>query len=636
MPTVEEALQLGWKRHQAGDFSNAEHIYRQVLAAATSNANAWCFLGMACHDQGKYEEAVEAYHKATEIQPNFPVALSNLGNTLKQQGKLEEAEASCRKALELKPDYSTAYNNLGVALVAQGRLAEAAETFEKALDLMPNDAVTHSNLSAALVRQGKYSEAEANSKQALSLNPNYAEAHKNQGIVWLLLGDFERGWAEYEWRWQCPGCNMPKYKAPLWQGESLAGKTILLHHEQGLGDTLQFVRYASVLKDLGASRVVVKTQKPLMQVLANADSIDELVCEDAALPSFDLHVPMLSAPGVLKTTFESIPGDVPYISADADLAAKWQQRLAKHKTFKVGIVWQGSPDFHADAQRSVPLKYFGKLAAIAGVELFSLQKGHGTEQLDEVDFQVTRFGDDLDNEAGPFMDTAAIMSNLDLVITSDTSVPHLAGALGVPTWVALSISPDWRWFLDRDDSPWYPTMRLFRQSTLGDWDEVFDRIASELEKRANGQAVAQDDSSPEPVAATLASQSATVKVDIAPGELIDKITILQIKLERMTDTAKLENVRVELETLAEARDSTLTSSAELVDLTNQLKSINEQLWEIEDDIRDCEREKDFGDKFIELARAVYKTNDKRAALKRDINVLLGSKLVEEKSYADYE
>ena len=495
MPTVEEALQLGWKQHQAGDLRNAESIYRQVIAVVSSNANAWCFLGMACHDQSRFDEAVEAYHKALDIQPNFPIALSNLGNTLKQLGRLEEAEASCREALRLKPDYSTAFNNLGVALVAQGRLEEASETFEKALALMPNDAVTHSNLSAALVRQGKYTEAEANSKQALSLNPNYAEAHKNQGIVWLLLGDFERGWPEYEWRWQCPGSKMPSFSVPMWDGDPLDGKTILLHHEQGLGDTIQFVRYASILKQHGAGRVVVKTQKPLMKLLAACDAIDELVAEESSLPRFDLHVPMLSVPGILKTTFETIPGDVPYIHPNTDLVAKWKERLSKYDGFKIGITWQGSPDFHADAQRSVPLRHFAGLAAVPGVRLFSLQKGAGVEQLDALngEFEVVRFGDELDRESGPFMDTAAIMRNLDLVITSDTSVPHLAGALGVPTWLALPISPDWRWFLDREDSPWYPTMRLFRQQKLGDWEDVFSRITKELRKHVASAETMPDD-----------------------------------------------------------------------------------------------------------------------------------------------
>lgn len=642
MPTVEEALQLGWKRHQAGDLRSAEHIYRQVIAVSAADANAWCFLGMACHDQSRFDEAIEAYRKALDLQPDFPIVFSNLGNTLKQQGKLEEAEASCREALRLKPDYSTAFNNLGVALVAQGRLVEASESFERALALMPNDAVTHSNLSAALVRQGKYAEAEANSKQALSLNPNYAEAHKNQGIVWLLLGDFERGWPEYEWRWNCPGLKMPAYSAPLWQGEPLDGRTILLHHEQGLGDTLQFVRYATVLKQQGAGRVVVKAQKPLMKLLASGEGIDELVCDDASLPRFDTHVPMLSVPGILKTTFDTIPGQVPYIHPGPQLVAKWKQRLDKYEGFKIGIAWQGSPDFHADAQRSIPLRHFAKLAAVLGIRLFNFQKGFGTEQLDALNgqFEVVCFGDELDGEAGPFMDTAAIMRNLDLVIAPDTSIIHLAGALGVPAWIALSISPDWRWFLNRDDSPWYPTVRLFRQQTLGDWDDVFTRMADALQRRLSaasdsGENCLASDRPPTAKRAA-ATATATVKVDIAPGELIDKITILEIKIERITDPAKLANVRIELKTLEHARDASLASSPELNDLTKQLKAINEQIWDIEDQVRDCEREKEFDEKFVELARLVYKSNDKRAALKREVNLLLGSRLVEEKSYSEYE
>ncbi|MBP88912.1 MAG: hypothetical protein CMJ64_19725 [Planctomycetaceae bacterium] len=481
MPTVDEALQIGWKKHQAGDLRNAERVYRQVLDAAPTNANALCFLGMACHDQQRYDEAVEAYRKALDSQPNFPVALSNLGNTLKQQGKPDEAEASCRKAIKLKPDYPTAYNNLGVALVAQGRLPESAEVFEKALSLLPDDAVTHANLSASLMRQGKYSEAEEISKKALTLNPNYAEAHKNQGIVWLLLEDFERGWPEYEWRWQCPGCAMPPYEQPLWDGSSLEDKTILLHHEQGLGDTIQFVRYAPIFAEQGA-KVIVKTQEPLMKLLASCEGIDALVHDDKDLPDFDVHVPMLSVPGRLKTNCENIPGSVPYVHADESLVQKWREHLAQYEGFKVGIAWQGSPDFHADAQRSIPLSYFHRLAAIPGVQLFSLQKGHGTEQLEELPpgIEIIEFGEGLDAGAGPFMDTAAIMKNLDLMVTSDTSVPHLSGALGVPSWVALSLSPDWRWFLEREDSPWYPTMRLFRQKTLADWGDVFDRIANEL------------------------------------------------------------------------------------------------------------------------------------------------------------
>jgi FkbM family methyltransferase len=484
MPTIDEALQIGWKQHQAGDVRGAENIYRQVLAVAPANENAWCFLGMACHDQQRYDEAVEAYRQALQIKSRFPVALSNLGNTLKQLGRLDEAEASCREALRYKPDYSTAFNNLGVVQVAQGRLTDASATFEKALQLMPNDAVAHANLGAALVRQGRFDEGTANAERALRINPHYAEAHKNQAIVALLLGDFARGWPEYEWRWRCPASGLPAIPQSRWSGEPLAGRTLLLHWEQGLGDTIQFVRYARILKAKGA-RIIVCCQKPLRRLLERCDGIDQLVPNGDPLPPFDFWTPLLSIPGILRTTLDTIPGECGYIHPDAGLVAEWRRRLNEYTGFRIGIAWQGSPDFHADRQRSVPLKHFAELAKLSGVRLISLQKGPGTDQIKQLnhDFDLVHFGDELDSTSGPFMDSAAIMSIVDLIITSDTSVPHLAGAIGSQVWMGLSISPDWRWLLEREQSPWYPSMRLFRQQKLGDWQEVFQRIAAALEER---------------------------------------------------------------------------------------------------------------------------------------------------------
>ncbi len=486
MPTIDEALQIGWKRHQAGDVRGAEHVYRQVLDVAPNNENAWCFLGMACHDQARYQDAVAAYDRALGIRENFPIALSNLGNTLRQLGRVDEAIASCLKALEYKPDYATAYNNLGVAYVAKGELEQAKLTFERSLELMPGGALAHANLGAALVRQGDFAAGTAQSEAALKIDPKYAEAHKNLAIVWLLMGDFERGWPKYEWRWQCPGSSLPPLKQPRWDGASLDGKAILLVAEQGLGDTLQFVRYAQRLQNEGG-RVFVAAQKPLLSILNSCPGIDELVALGGPYPEFDTWAPLLSVPGLRNTTLASIPAEVPYLSPDPGLVAKWAQRLAEFPGFRIGIAWQGSPDFHADQQRSVLLERFAPLAKVPGVRLMSLQKGVGREQVAELpdDFEVIDFGDELDADAGAFMDTAAILENLDLCISTDTSIPHLAGAMGAETWLALSLSPDWRWLLDRDDSPWYPSMRLFRQRTFGDWGEVFERMAVALRERVD-------------------------------------------------------------------------------------------------------------------------------------------------------
>jgi hypothetical protein len=434
------------------------------------------------------------------------------------------------------------------------------------------------------------------------------------------MGHFEQGWPSYEWRWKCKEFgSMPPLRAPLWDGSPLDGRTILIHAEQGLGDTLQFIRYVPLVQQRGG-RVIMMCQPPLMRLLAHCPGIERLIPHGETPPEIDLHVPLLSLPKLLGTTVESVPADGPYLDADSDLVEIWRHRLAAYPGFKIGIAWQGNPKFRLDRIRSIPLAQFAPLADVPGVHLLSLQKGAGGEQLaaPERRFPVTDLGCQLDETTGAFMDTAAVMKNLDLVITSDTSIAHLAGALGVPVWVALNDVPDWRWLLNRDDSPWYPPMRLFRQRRTGHWEDVFDRIAEALRERLAPPAT------PRPVT-----------VEVAPGELIDKITILEIKSERITDAAKRHHVGTELALLVGARDRAMPGSAELARLAGELKAVNEALWRIEDEIRLCERDEDFGPRFIALARSVYRTNDRRAALKRQINELLGSRLIEEKSYTAY-
>jgi hypothetical protein len=329
----------------------------------------------------------------------------------------------------------------------------------------------------------------------------------------------------------------------------------------------------------------------------------------------------MSLPRLFGTTPASIPAEVPYLRADEALVAHWRRQLAPIRGLKIGIAWQGSLKYRGDRHRSFRLAQFAPLSRLAGVRLFSLQKGPGTEQLREVadGFDVTDLGSRLDEASGAFLDSAAVMKNLDLVITSDSALAHLAGALGVPAWVALPYAADWRWLLEREDSPWYPTMRLFRQDRWGDWDGVFDRIAGVLE------------AGPPP-----APRARSIAIEVAPGELLDKITILEIKSQRLTDAAQLGHVRVELAALSAARDQVLGGSEELAELTAELKAVNEALWEIEDALRACERGGDFGPRFIELARSVYRTNDRRAALKRRINERLDSEWIEEKAYAPDE
>ncbi len=407
---------------------------------------------------------------------------------------------------------------------------------------------------------------------------------------------------------------------------------MLIHTEQGMGDVLQFIRLIPLLKSQGA-RIVFACQKPLQKLLSRCEGIDEwFPIDEPGAITFDLHIPLLSLPGLLNITGENCPKTVPYVFPDPANVELWKSRIDALDGFKIGISWQGSPTFRGDKLRSIPLKHFAAIANLPHVTLVSLQKNHGAEQLEEMKSDVpVVILDGLDASGGAFTDTAAVMQHLDLIIACDTSVNHLAGALGRPAWLPLSTAADWRWLRNRSDCPWYPTMRLFRQKALGDWDGVFAEMAAELQTQL---------AAPAPKLYGLKEKSETqipsLQAEIAPGELVDKITILEIKAERIADDDKLRHVRTELEVLKETRRRHLPASAELDALTVSLREVNQKLWDIEDDIRDCERDQNFGEEFIELARAVYRTNDRRAQLKREINTLLGSRIVEEKSYQEYE
>jgi hypothetical protein len=352
-----------------------------------------------------------------------------------------------------------------------------------------------------------------------------------RALAWLLMGRSEQGWPGYEWRWRCKEfAPLPPLHPPRWDGSPLAGRTILIQTEQGVGDTLQFIRYVPLVQESGG-RVILVCQPALVPLLRRSPRIERLVAHGESLPEYDVHVPLLSLPGLFGTTLDTVPAAVPYLDAEPALMEAWRHRLGSYAGFRVGIVWQGNPQFRFDRLRSIPLAQFSPLAQVPGVHLVSLQNGAGRDQLSALpgSFPVTDLGHQLDDATGAFLDTAAVMKNLDLVISSDTAAAHLAGALGVPVWVPLHDVPDWRWLLDREDSPWYLTMRLFRQSRPGQWEEVFERIAAALQRRL---------AAPEKLR--------PIRVEIAPGELIDKITILRIKSERITDAAQRHHVATEL------------------------------------------------------------------------------------------
>jgi FkbM family methyltransferase len=450
------------------------------LAAAHAN------LGAVLRRQGKTNEALVSCREAVRLAPRLPDMHNNLGLALLELDRLTEGEAAVREALYLNPEYAPAHNNLGIALWRQGRLEEAKASYEEALRRRPDFAEAVNNLGNTLRDLGRLDEAEARFEQAIALKPDYVDAHWNRSLLWLLRGDFARGWPEYEWRWRLRTFPAMDFPQPRWDGGPLEGKTILLHAEQGLGDTLQFVRYAPLLKRRGAT-VVLQAPPPLLRLLAGAPGIDVLLPEKAPLPPFDVHMPLLSLPLLFGTDLNSIPADVPYLHPDPALVERWQTRLAALGGFKVGIAWQGSGKNRTDHLRSIPLEAFEPLARVEGVRLVSLQKGAGSEQVRAVAgrFAVAELPG-LDESGGAFVDTAAVLAGLDLVVCCDTALGHLAGALGVPCWLALMAVPDWRWLLGRDDSPWYPRCRLFRQDRPGDWDGVFRRLADALRRRLAG------------------------------------------------------------------------------------------------------------------------------------------------------
>ena len=456
-----------------GRIEEALACFRRSLAVKPGFAEAHNRMGLALQSQGKREQAAASFRAALQSNPALAEAYLNLGNVLKEEGQLDEAAGCYRQALQLKPNYAEAHSNLGTALGTQGRLDDAIACYRRALELKPDHAASHYNLGTAYVERGMLDEAMACYHRALEYKPDYAEAHWNQSLLWLLRGDFLRGFAQFEWRWKAKDGRPRNFSQAPWAGQPLDGKTILLHAEQGLGDTMQFIRYAPLVKRVGA-RVLVECPKPLVRLLAGCRGVDELIVWGDDLPPFDTHAPLLSLPRILHTVLETIPAEVPYLFPDAGLAERWRKELGPIAGSKIGIVWRGNPKHQNDLARSIPLSRFASLLSLPGVRFFSLQKGPGVEQLQDLDGQchVTELGSRLDD----FLDTAAVLVNLDLLITCDTAVAHLAGALGVPAWVALPLVPDWRWLLDRDDSPWYPTMRLFRQKRPGDWPGVMEQI----------------------------------------------------------------------------------------------------------------------------------------------------------------
>jgi tetratricopeptide (TPR) repeat protein len=437
-------------------------------------------LGVVLASARRFEEARAALRHALALNPTDAGSHNAMGIVLAQDQRFDEAEASYREAIRLNPRLVEAHQNLGNVFRDQDRYDEALARYATAIELRPDGASIHNNLGVALARMGRHEDAIRSYDRALAANPRHADARKNRAMMKLLLGDYAEGFAEFEWRWMCSDFVRPDFTQPLWKGEPIAGKTILLIAEQGLGDTIQFIRFAPRVKALGAT-VVFRCPAPLARLFADIPGIDVLIPDGEPLPAFDAYVPLVSLAAIFRTSLEDLPGvhPVPYLRADPGLVESWADRLGPRAAgeLRVGIFWQGNPANSHDRFRSAPLAALLPLATVPGVRLISVQKGHGVEQIAPLTDRLPVL--DL-RDSTRFEDTAALMSLLDLTITICSAPAHLAGALGVPTWLALSRNADWRWLDGREDSPWYHSVRIFRQSELHNWDDVFRRMARAL------------------------------------------------------------------------------------------------------------------------------------------------------------
>ncbi|WP_372400575.1 tetratricopeptide repeat-containing glycosyltransferase family protein (plasmid) [Azospirillum sp. HJ39] len=478
---------LGLLYADRGRTAEAAALFRRALMLTPAALNSWNNLGSLLYRLGRRGEAATAYRASARLKPDQPAVLNELGILLEGLQRLDEAEEVFGRAVALVPDEAEYANNHGALLRMAHRLDEAAVRFRRAIALNPQHSGAYSNLGSTVKDRGAFWEALLAFRRARTLDPAFAGAHWNESLVRLLIGDFVEGWRRYEWRWKHGRLPSPQrsFVQPRWDGSALQGRRLLVYWEQGFGDVLQFVRYLPLLaREAGEQgRIFLECQHTLAPVLRSLPGVT-VVETGGPLPDFDVQIPVMSLPLLFGTRLETVPSRVPYLSAEPALVARWAERLrAAAGGLKVGIVWAGSPTHGNDRNRSIGLAPFARLAAIPGVTLVSIQKGptEGLAADPPGGFPILNLSPDIRD----FADTAAIMAGLDLVICVDTSVAHLAGALGVPVWVFIPFAPDWRWMLDREDSPWYPTMRLFRQSAPGRWDDAIDRIEDALRHRAS-------------------------------------------------------------------------------------------------------------------------------------------------------
>jgi Tfp pilus assembly protein PilF len=511
---ADQAVDRALAHHRAGRLGEAEKIYRQVLVRHPSHPDALQLLGVCYGQSGQPQKAVALISRALAIRPDVAEFHGNLGEFLRVLGRIPESIASfqraialngsdavirnnfgvClaearqheaaiaqfRRAIELKPDYADPHSNMGAALNAMDRLDEAVAEIQTAMAMDPNLLEAYNNLGNVLFNRGEFSQTIALLNDVLSSHPQAAKLRANLALAYLVTGDFARGWREYEWRLRVPEIvGWRQFPCPRWDGGDLHGKTILLHPEQGIGDMIQFARFIPQVAARGG-RVILESPVQTLRLFRDLPGVWQLVERGKTLPDFDVQCPLMSLAYVFGVTEQTISREVPYLRADPELARQWAGRFeAADNRLRIGLAWAGRPEHAKDRSRSMKLEQFAPLASVENAAFYSLQMGEAAAQAANPPsgLQLTDWTKDLRD----FADTAAIIDHLELLVTVDTSVAHLAAAMGKRVWLLLPLIPDWRWMLDRSDSPWYPTMRLFRQTTRGDWARVLQRVAAAIQ-----------------------------------------------------------------------------------------------------------------------------------------------------------
>ena len=486
--TLRSLVRLAGTLTRKNNYEDAASLYKTVITVEPSFISAYVSLGMCLHKLERYNEAIKQYQTVLSLSPDYFDAHQQISRTFCEVKDFDRAIAHAQKAITLQPTNIYAQLNLGHAYNKRGDLETAVSHYKKALTLDSNFANAHYNLGYTLKLQGKFDEAIKHLNKALEIQPDYVDAHIALSHAHWFLGNFDQAWKHYEWRWKLFNVDPRAMQIPFWDGSDLKNKTILLYSEQGLGDTLQFIRLAKQIKEKGA-RIICKVQKPLIKLLATYPYVDKFITKISEAEKVDYQAPLMSLPGMLHVTPQTIPADIPYLKTDKKLADTWKTKLDTNKKFNVGLCWHVDPIHDIDkspvSKRSIELAVFEPLGSLKNVTFYSLQKGMGEDQLAQLSksLKVKSLGADFDTTHGAFMDSAAVIQQLDLVIAVDTSVAHVAAALGKETWMLLPYSPDCRWGLGCSTTPWYPTMTLFRQDKPFDWHHVVEKIKVALNKK---------------------------------------------------------------------------------------------------------------------------------------------------------